>query len=305
VVPLDVSGSLVKRVSLAAIIGMGENHGSMISPKTKIGLLVAAHVVATPTAAWFAWGHWFPHLPFLAWQSVSVAQVTLLGVWLRLGRTKLRWRLTGVILGLFAESVIESVWSLSFGPFGPQSIDSFWRQTLNQLQQFPVFHTTTLQSPALVVTSIVLAIACSRRHLGRTECSKVPTFQFSIRHLMLLIFFVSFLLGIVRLCRWDNLDSETLDILIPLLVDVIPAVIISLSAVWASMTPGRPQLRMATAVLLAGCLGFWKAYCEDWDDWECYAANIATHSLQAIITIASLLVIRSNGWRLVGRKTAP
>ena len=64
---------LVKRVSLAAIGWMGDNHDDMISSKTKIGLLVAAHVLATPATILLAWHQSWPNYTVLAWKSVSAS----------------------------------------------------------------------------------------------------------------------------------------------------------------------------------------------------------------------------------------
>ena len=262
----------------------------MISSKTKIGLLVAAHVVATPAVAWFSVGSHWPSWSSFAFSVVEEAQITLLAIWLVLGTAKIHWRVLSVVLGLLAESLIDFCW--------------LWRGYDLQVTGLAGAYLVGYCSEMLAA-SIALACIKSRFQLGQVdrESSRIPAFQFSIQDLMLLTLVVSVLLGLARFIRFRSFDYTltspfTLGNLMALTEDAVPAALITSVIVWATMAPGRPHLRVVLAIMFAGCMGMWRSYSDVSGHWQ---ASIAPG--QATIAIASLLVIRTCGWRLVSRQS--
>ena len=262
----------------------------MISSKTKIGLLVAAHVVATPALAWLSVGSYHTTLSECAFDALEAAQITLLAIWLGLGTTKLRWRVLFAILGVCAESVIDFFWYwIGFG-FEATGYAGVWFVGLCE---------------DLLAASIILGCVRRRFQLRKVDPkpSQKPPIQFSLWHLMLLIFLVSVLLGLARVIRFRSNDSYTLDDLFTLdyliasMQDAIAAVLTSSVIVWATMALGRPHLRVILAIVFAFWIGWWQSYGEEGVFWAAFH-----EPGKAVIAIASLLVFRSCGWRLVSRQ---
>jgi len=263
----------------------------VIPAKWKIGVLVACHALATPAVAWLSVGSHWPSWSSFALTVVQEAQITLLAIWLVLGTAKIHWRILSVVLGLGAESVIDFCWLWS----------GYGLQVTGLAGAYLVGYCSEM-----LAASIALTCIRSRFQLRQVDpdSSNAPAFQFSIQHLMLLTFVVSVLLGLARFIRFRSFDYTqtspfTLENLTALTEDAVPAALITSVVVWATLAPGRPHLRIALAIMFAGCMGMWRSYSEVSGHWQ---ASIAP--VQATIAIASLLVIRSAGWRLVTRQAA-
>src|SRR5258708_11845399 len=84
---------------------------------------------------------------------------------------------------------------------------------------------------------------------------------------MLLVCVVSMLLGLARFIGFRSFDYTltspfTLENLMALTEDAVPAALITSVIVWASLAPGAPQLRVILAIGFAGCMGLWRSYSE-------------------------------------------
>jgi hypothetical protein len=82
-------------------------------------------------------------------------------------------------------------------------------------------------------------------------------------------------------------------------------IVVQLAILWATLCAGRPAVRLAIMLPLALAVGaippFYIAdMIEDW----AYVAWPGYFGFQAAVAAGSLLVVRSNGWRLVKRATA-
>lgn len=127
-------------------------------------------------------------------------------------------------------------------------------------------------------------------------------FQFSLRHLFLFTVAVSLVLAGAELMKPFASAGVITRVLVcvVILMCFVEAV---LAAFWASLGQGRVLLRIPIAVGLAALTGLIPAFYFRVDR-EIYALSVGTATLAQVITIASLLVVRSAGFRLV-RRLAP
>jgi hypothetical protein len=255
---------------------MRDNHGGMISPNVKTGLLVAAHVVATPTAAWLlppVYPGFVPNAIYVAWEATTLAQLALLSIWLALGAAKLRWRLALVVLGLVFENACDKI--------------TFVRTLDMYLAPIPV-------------ATIVLVLLGTRLHVVRYDKppTNAPAFQFNLRQMMAFVFGTA-LLSLVGM----KLHNESqLDAPWPFywcISEAVCTAIIAPCSAWATLTPGRPYLRVLAVIGIALGVGAWEVYSLNLGS---VPRMIVIAPVQATIAIASLLVVRSAGWRLVPRQ---
>jgi hypothetical protein len=121
-----------------------------------------------------------------------------------------------------------------------------------------------------------------------------------IRHLLLATAIVALVLGIGRGIR--TISNRQSDIVVVVAVFPPCLVMVELATLWAALGIGRPIPRLAVVVPTAFVVGVIPVF---------YVPGLSNPSiseliiwpaiigLQSIITAASLLVIRSCGWRLV------
>jgi hypothetical protein len=124
-------------------------------------------------------------------------------------------------------------------------------------------------------------------------------FQFSIRHLLLATAFVAVVLGIGRSVRTL---SDTQSGVIAVAIFPPCFVMVELATLWAALGIGQPTPRLAVVVPTAFVVGaipvFYVPSPFDQSLSELVIWPIVV-GLQSIITAASLLIVRSCGWRLI------
>ena len=252
----------------------------MLSNKMKMSLLVAAHVVAGVVLTWANQKY-----TGAAKAALVFADAGLVGVWGGLSSTRLTWRFLGVI------AAILYLWAvLSFETFN-----------LDIVEYLMIAFSTV----ALVMVLIGLRYSRYELHLAHlpNELTSPNGFQFSIRHLLLTTALVAIVLGIGRgVQSISDQDPESV------LVATIPlcVIMVELATLWATLGMGQSLFRLAGVVPLSFGIGtipmFYVGVLEE--------ANLRTMAqfsgifgFQAIFSAASLLVVRSCGWRLVSGAT--
>lgn len=130
----------------------------------------------------------------------------------------------------------------------------------------------------------------------------VRGFQFSLRHLLLFTVAVSLVLAGAELMK-SFAGAGVITRVLVCVVIVLCFVEGVLAALWASLGQGQVLVRMPIAVGLAALTGLIPAFYFRIDP-KSYVLCVATAALAQVITVASLLVVRSAGFRLV-RRLAP
>jgi hypothetical protein len=259
---------------------------SMISSKTKIGLLVVVHVVAGLVLAWTAGTDASFPVALIGLWALAFAEAGLMGIWGALSTIRLVSRLCTV---LFATLYLGALLVLMVNGMDP----------------------LVFLIIALTVVPILVVLSClrhSRRRLRLVDLASAGPapegFQFSIRHLLLATAIVAVVLGIGRGVRTISNGQSDL-----VFVAIFPPcfVMVELATLWAGLGIGRPLPRLAIVVPTAFVVGAIPVfYMPGSSDHEIIGWPIIV-GLQAMITACSLLVVRSCGWRLVSGEgiTAP
>lgn len=121
-----------------------------------------------------------------------------------------------------------------------------------------------------------------------------PGLQFSIRQFMLLNAF----LGLLLVLRPSSFEPTMSNSIILLAIIIVCAVSLILGSVWASLCPGRAWPRIAVVFLLAVLAGFLPPYYVRMSGAD-QLGFVFVSLVQALIMIASLLVVRLTGYRLI------
>jgi hypothetical protein len=268
---------------------VADNHGLealMFSTKVKIGLLLAVHVGAGLLLAWYV--NTYRLSPVSNWISTGLltlvlAQAGLIGVWGGLSTIRLALRLPAVV------AATALAWAVLF--------------IMNPMAKlFDFLNITLTVMPILVVLSVKRYSRGRLRlaHLAN-ESPAAKRFQFSIRHLLLATAVVAVLLGIgggVRTFINTHGSIMAVAILSPFFV------MVELATLWAALGVGKPTLRLAVVVPTAFVIGTVPMYYFygrlvgqgfGWM-WMLLSGMFGCH---AIISAASLLVVRSCGWRML------
>lgn len=246
----------------------------MLSSTQKIGLLLVAHFVGGLLLAWIV--RLDPRdVTFGLLFALISADLGLLATWGALSTVRFTWRIPAV---LAATVYLRAVQNAAYG----RIMSSFFQFVM----------TTVL---ILIVLSI---LRYGRRRLRLTRLTEDSPgregFQFTIRHIMLATAVVAILLGLRQAIPGINM-------FLAFVVSTSFVVAIKLAMLWATLGTGRPALRLFVTVptaVAAGAVSVFYAGVPSSVGLR-WLIVPAIAGLQAILIAASLLVVRSCGWRLV------
>ncbi len=246
---------------------------------SRIHLLVFGHLlVGLSACAYAAFEGQVPfvlsYLPIVPHLAMIVSQACLLAIWAVLGTSD-----AGVRATCFGAGVVylEALLYL-----GAKDDDFFGLASFSALAVAAVLLFSRIWLGPLV------------RHDGEALTAAPPTFQFSIKGLMLLMFGVALSITVAKIV---NAFLGGPRLLVELMLWVAAVATTGLTAAWAMLTKAGPAPRAALVVLLSlgsaalVALGFNEG-------WEAYFYLITITALQAVLVLASLLVVRSCGYRL-------
>jgi hypothetical protein len=253
--------------------GVNSLNTSRINANLPLAILALVHLLCGPCLGFFVFLDGPGTLDPIH-EGLMFGQIGLLGVWGGLAMQGPSIRLVGVAIGLvyLAAQYCFSVnnWEL-----------------LSLL--FVFLPTVTVAGAMLLVRGFVAKL---QRPATATISPPVEGLQFSIRQMMLFTLVVGCLLGIVRCLQPRHQDNPTLLFATILLC----CVSIAVTAVWA-MLGQAPPIRRVCAVsllgLLLGCISYLTAKGGELWAW------IATMMVAATVVLASLLIVRQCGFRLV------
>ena len=270
-------------------------------PGRRISLraLVIMHVVALLVVCWIASmsspENIFANLVFI---TLFYGQMCLLGIWLAMG-TNTRWyRVYGTLAGIayLISNGFYKTWSTSSGQV-PLGIVLPMLLTLCTL-------------PILGIAAVLLVVRGWKAHLvahgSDLPATAVEGLQFSIRHLFLLTTAVAVLLVMSQGVGLLLKNAVWLRTAVMIGMLTLFFIAITLATVWAGLGVGRPTERIIVVMLLAFFTGVLLAYVETYGRintvrWQQAWRPTTAMVLTAAVVTASLLVVRSNGYRLVRR----
>ena len=258
----------------------------MLSTKMKMSLLVATHVVAgvvlTSASKEFTGDL---SIPSAAKVALIFADAGLVGIWGGLSKARFVGRL------LVLPGAIFYLWAILSFDTDPDFVEYL-------IIAFPTV--------ALVMVLFSFRYSQFRLRLALLpNVSQLPQgFQFSIRSLLLATATVAIVLGIGRTVYAisDNYPYAVYFMMFPLCI-----IVVELATLWGTLGKGSSLLRLAFIVPLSFCIGTIPIfYLGELEEVELLmmAHFSSIFGLQAIFTAASLLVVRSCGWRLVSGATS-
>ncbi|HEX7377452.1 MAG TPA: hypothetical protein VF278_10085 [Pirellulales bacterium] len=236
-------------------------------------------------------------LPLMwALASITIGQSMLLGIWAALGLSRFTWRLiTALLAGAYL-----AIWP----PLGLQlrdpseaSLGGYFSELCQNL--LGVFVMIGLAAAAFLV---VRRWFSELRLMTEDEDYAPGKMQYSIFSLLVITTVAALLLGLARAARpaesndW-RVGAATVLMLACLLIDV-------LCAVWAALGSGRIRWRMAVVMMVAGLLGVLNAIISGSAAlaWWLAPGWVLASLLTPATVIASLLVVRAQGYRLVAKR---
>ena len=255
--------------------------------------LVIVHVVA-----WFiglsaaSIGQLTNIFDFLTLVPLLYGQLCLLGVWLALGTNALHYRVAGTLTGIALLAMITGYRS---------------RMPLNEvfIQVLPI-----VASFSLAVAAVLLVVRRWKAHLvahgSGLPVAAIEGLQFSIRHLFLLTTVVAVLLMFAQGIGLVTENASWLGTSAYIGLLALCLVAITVGTVWAGLGVGRPIERIILVMFLAFFTGLLFVYATTGRgttmiSWQQAWPMPTLMVLTAAIVTASLLVVRSNGYRLVRR----
>jgi hypothetical protein len=207
---------------------------------------------------------------------IGFSQVGLLGIWVGSAANSWYVRLVGMAAG--------NGYFLVLG----------WISSQEALRNM-VDDLVGLTACTLIMASALLIAGCFRVRISlpTSPVSAARRIQFSIRDLMVLTLVVACVVGFGR---WlPSYRPSLFDLKIMALI-YLPFVVIGLLSVWPALSARRPLLPCSIFVVIAGGVGMYFDFFGPHID---IAYWITITSAEALSLVASLLVVRSCGYRLV------
>jgi hypothetical protein len=230
--------------------------------------------------------------------SLSISQIMLLAFWAGMGKSRAAVRLLGLVAGIGYATAWLALAEV-FSPYSAQESD-FGQ---NYAGLFGVGC-----GMAVMFTGLFLIMRrwwFDLRRLNELDAPPPSRFQYSLLHVLVIASLVCVTLALMQKARRDIdqplTQSHTLALnalaLLIFLVNVFCAVRATLGAGAAALPI---FLSLLTAALLALALALGIGH--DRLGWWVFAGSVLVLSLPAAILIASLLVVRSSGYRLMPKK---
>lgn len=292
-------------------------HLRTVAPRLRV--LVRVHLVASmaPVAEFLIWDTWFRSplgtgpspssvqlLLSLAVQSVFYAQLLLLPFWAGLGTSAGIVRLVGGLLG----SAYVAVWpvvALGLKPGLP-------RTTATELiGRYLVYFSLCCTVTALVAGVLLLNRRwfTELRHISDPK-TLLPRahFRYSILHLLVITTVFALFCGSMRVIVSGGPGSAVGWQFVALaVVGIVICLTVLACASWAVLGAGHVGRRVLVVLLATMLLGIVMASFSSKSvaAWVLYVNGVLGLVLPTAIVIVSLLIVRTCGYRLVGKGTVP
>jgi len=259
-----------------------EAHTASAVPRTKPRLrllvLVLAHIaMGLAAGCWAAWFRIPPNVDLVIAVFVGIvfSQTSLLGIWGGLGTNPWWSRLIGVVVGVGSLGLL-----LAVGVGERASEENYFIVSV---------------ATALII-GVLLVVRCFRVRIcvATVDQAAAHRMQFTIRQLLVLTFAVACL---VSLGKWlaPHLMNVT-ELLLLTLIGLVFATVGVLS-VWPALGARHPVLPSLIVIVVAAGVGFGFAQSPPMSGMAGFWTTVT--SVEALVLVASLVVVRSCGYRLV------
>jgi hypothetical protein len=258
-----------------------------MSSKLKIGLLVAVHVVVGLLLGWGTWRETartpvFSSSPIAMFSlfALVLSEAGLIGIWGGLSSTRLLLRIPATCAAT--------------GYVGGIQVTA-----MRLAEKFTLFLIIALTSLTILV--LLSGLRFSRRKLRLANLANEPIasegFQFSSRHLLFATTVVAVVLAIGRVMPTIG-SARSKELLVSAILPLC-LIMVELTTLWAALGIGRATSRLVVVIPTAFVVGMIPMFLVEPASGGRILVWSVIIGVQAIITAGSLLVIRSNGWRLV------
>ena len=260
-----------------------------MNARVKIGLLILVHLTGGIVLGWLSHTGDWPHPAAVSLVGLIFAEGSLIGTWGALGIS---------YKGIRAGVVVATTAYLCFIYGINANVDG-----LNEI----VIVSLLFVSPVVGTLLSLAAIKWWRKLLviqaGYTE-SKVEGIHFTLLHLFGFTSAVAVVLSIGRVMRGYTGEDWNGNVIFFAVLGVC-VVGVQLGILWATLCAGRPAIRLAFVFPIALAVGAIPPYCFlDINRDQAYVAWPGMFGFQVAVAAGSLLVVRSNGWRIVKRHVA-
>ena len=240
----------------------------------------------------------------LKWALIAVGfgQLMVLSFWVGMSTVKGVLRLVGALCGT-AYVVAGLLLAESLSPYstGP-----------TRLTEYVTLYVGLFSVYSLVVFLLAGVFWLIRRSSTELRLVADPNglvaparFQYSVLHILIVMAFVSVVLGLVRSARvadvpnaWHNVDA----------LMIITFFVNSICAAFAALGTGQIRLRIALVLTVALLLGIALSLAGRFDRTDMFlwwmAPPVLMTVLSTAIVLGSLLVVRSSGYRLIPKAIA-
>jgi hypothetical protein len=268
-----------------------------VRARRRIRWLVIANVAlgfAAPLALNF-----LPPAPwwFKAASAIAIGQYMLLPCWVGLGIAGADRRWLPLMGGAVYLAVVQSmfVWIRSRSvPVGGVLV---WLGVLS------IINLVIVSVLALIVAAFRTKLASLRLFADPAPLDAASRWQLSLRELFIITLAAAVLLGLARYARVSDPTGPPVVLFMCLYWSVLATT--ALCAVWAALAPGRIRWRVAGVFVASLFLGAVMSMARSFPDVASQIVNAFDLVPATAVVIASLLVVRSCGYRLVARDDAP
>ncbi len=276
------------------------------SARLRLRVLIIVQLIFSMGPLVTAWisaqGDWI--MPVMcALPAVNLSQLTLLSFWVGMGGNSVIVRALGVLVG----SAYIAIWPIAAKVASLPFVNlDLWLLVSEFLIAF--------SASAAFVSFLSGCFVVWRRkctelvHLSESSANFADLrVRYSIFHLLIFISACSLLLGLMRIARLSD-ETDIGNEVVPLAafstIMLLGHVINSICASWAPLSRNPPWSRIALAVVVAFLLGAAQSFSSGLDafSWRMVISTCLIPVLSTAIVIASLLVVRSCGYRLIPKE---
>lgn len=278
--------------------------GNAVAIDRRLRGLVAAHVIlgAIPVLSVFV----PPDIRFLPvlWTlwSVLLAQLMLLAFWAGMGGN----RGIGRLLGAFLGCSYVAVWPLLLSILSPYSAETSAGEWIKVYLTALLFYSVMV----LLLTGGCLVMRRWFVELHRlpqpADTVRPPRFRYSILHLLVITSVVAVVLGLMRSARQDESPATQLHSLTLFALPIVTFLVNLVCAMRAALDPGPIGRRVSLVFVVAILLGIAQAFADHQDKiaWWLFPCFVLVMTIPTAIVVASLLVVRACGYRLIPKRIA-
>jgi hypothetical protein len=263
--------------------------------------LIAFHLIVpiAPAVAFQFIADGFPIAFIWILAALPFGSCMTLGVWLGMGRSRFWWRLLTSILGVAylafwigLGSALANNWDLS--------VADVLRSYLNGLIPFGIG--LLLFGGLFLLLGRIYRID---RDCPLLEAPAPGRFRFSVLHVLVLMSLVAVILTLLRSVRATT-PERTTSFLGWSADDSLGAVVFLLNAggaAYATLSPMNVKRNLSFVIVVSILSGVVIAFAtnNDQSDWWLFLASMSVGIIPTLVELGSLLVVRSCGYRLVGR----